>query len=429
MKTKPVPTSPKVRKNDDAVKEIYKDDVKKSFDQPTVRSRGGVLLLVLATLSGFLAGVLGETIINALAVSYPNLPVISALYVEDYSDNNTSIIIEKNGKTIEAQEFEVLESLGKVQPTIAMVFEKNDSEVEDILKNNYQSGNSLGSALILTDDGLLVTTDQVISDIENEFVVVTSDKKIYSVEEIVEDTATNLIFVRIIASNLSVAEFVDPVELRLGQKLVTLINKTNGNNEIKFSTIADLNYYNDSEISDLVYSTETLSDLILVNNSISNRYLGAPFVTTSGKVVGVAYKKNVENIDSIIPGEYIQKMIIDILDDDAVTRTYFGVTYIDLSRAVKIESDVVEENSIGALIYGGDDDNRFNSPTITEKSPAASSDLESGDIIISFDGKMVSSTVSLSELVQDALPGNTVDIEYLREDNKFTTEVLLTDIK
>lgn len=425
MKTKPVPTSPKVRKKDNAVEEIYKQDIQKSFDKPPIRQRNGILVLVLATLAGFLAGILGETIINALAISYPNLPVISSLYVRSYP-TDSSVIIQKNGKTIEAQEFEILETLNQLQPIVVSVFEKKNATQNDVLDQNYQSGEALGNALILTDDGLLATTSQVLTDLDDEYVIVTSEKEIYLVGNITLDPVTELVFFRIKATNLSVAEFIDPAELRTGQKLVSMTNKTNGAYESDSSTIRDLMYYKDEEVSDIIYSSERLSDRILINKSLPEAYLGSPLVTTNGKIVGIALKNELDEINQMIPGEYIQQSITKILRDNTVSRALFGVMYIDLSRTTQPDSETVGSSSAGALLY---DSALLSISGVENGSPADEAEFVAGDIIIAVDDEELSEKLSLQEIIQNLEPGEKVNIEYIRDTKKKTTEVLLTELQ
>ncbi|MFA6391517.1 MAG: S1C family serine protease [Patescibacteria group bacterium] len=425
MKTKPVPTSPKVRNRKDIVDDIYKQDSQKLFDKPKIKQHN-IFILVIAILSGFFAGILGETIINALAVSYPNLPFISSLYVKTYeSDNN--VIVLKNGKTIEVQEFERLKTLDQIQTTVVTVFEKKNigSENNNILEQIYQSGDALGSALILTNDGLLITTNQVIADVEREYVAMTSDKKIYLIDSIIDDSATDLVFFRIDAKNLSVVEFVDPMELHIGQQMLSLVNKTNGSYESDSTEIKDLLYYKDSEIGDAIYSTERVPDLISMTNSFPNNYRGAPVININGKVAGIGLANEAGDINLIIPGEYVQKIVPRILKDGVLKRVSFGVMYVDLSRTTRMDNSIVGENEVGALIYGSE------SPSVTavaNGSPAEKIGLQINDIIISIDGKEISKTDSLSEIIQSFQPGESVDILYIREGEKNTlSEVLLTE--
>ena len=418
MKTKPVPTSPKVRNKKDIVADIYKSDGQTSFDKPRIKQHNGVLILVLAILSGFFAGIFGETIVNALAVAYPNLPVISSLYVRTYP-NEGNVVILKNEKTIEAQELQVLNTLSQIQPAVVTIFEKKGTNPDnaDLLDDNYQFGNALGNALILTNDGLLVTTNQIITDLAKEYVAVTSDRKIYLAEKVMSDSATNLIFFRISTTGLSIAEFINPQDLHIGQQVLALSNKVNGTYESESSTIRDLLYYPDHELTDIVYSSEKLNDQIQITNSLPDVFLGGPLVTNDGKVVGIATADQNNIIDQILPGEYIQKIIPEILTNSAPGRVYFGTRYIDLSRTTQLDINIVGENTVGALLYGNDS---LSITAVENGSPAEIAGLKKDDIITAIDGKEISKTDSLSELIQNHKAGDKVDIQYIRSGEKLT---------
>ncbi|MFA6524956.1 MAG: S1C family serine protease [Patescibacteria group bacterium] len=426
MKTKPVPTSPKVRNKKDIVEDIYNSGGQKSFDKPRIKQRNGVLILVLAILSGFFAGIFGETIVNALAVAYPNLPVISSLYVRTYP-NEGNVLIVKNEKTIEAQELQVLNTLSQIQPAVVTVFEKKSVNPggADLLDDNYQFGNALGNALILTNDGLLVTTNQIVTDAEKEYVAVTSDRKIYLAEKVIRDSATNLVFFRISATNLSIVEFINPQDLHIGQQVLALSNKVNGNYESEASTIRDLLYYPDNELIDIIYSSEKLNDQIKITDSLPEVFLGGPLVTNDGKVVGIATADRNNVINQILPGEYIQKIIPGILTDGTPGRVYFGTNYIDLSRTTQLDVSTVGENKVGALLYGNDS---LSITAVESGSPAEKAGLMKDDIITAVDGREISNNDSLSEIIQNYKAGDKVDIQYIRSGEKLTLpDVTLTE--
>jgi serine protease Do len=152
--------------------------------------------------------------------------------------------------------------------------------------------------------------------------------------------------------------------------------------------------------------------------------LGAPLVTNEGKIVGIAYSEN-DQLDLILPGEYIQKIIPDILTNAAPSRVYFGVSYIDLSRTTQLDVSIVGENKTGALVYGNDS---LSITAVQDASPAKSAGLRENDIIISIEGKEVSANDSLSEIIQGFRAGEKVDLQFIRSGEKLTaSDVVLRE--
>jgi len=224
MKTKPVPTSPKVQKKEKVVNDIYSESDSKSFDKPPVKQRIGLVVIVLAIILGFLAGLLGEVIISSLAVSYPNLPIISDLYLNRYADGN-KIIIQRSEKSLTALEFEIQETLKETRPVVVSIFQKKEINKQSPLNQIYGQDSKIGNGIILTNDGLVATTDQVIEDATLDYVALTHDRAVYSIKNVQEDPASDAVFFKISADNLNVAEFIDQADLKIGQQLMSVANK------------------------------------------------------------------------------------------------------------------------------------------------------------------------------------------------------------
>ncbi|MBU1074821.1 PDZ domain-containing protein, partial [Patescibacteria group bacterium] len=115
-----------------------------------------------------------------------------------------------------------------------------------------------------------------------------------------------------------------------------------------------------------------------------------------------------------------------ILQDNTVNRTFFGVTYIDLSRTTQLDSEIVGSNSVGALLY---DNASLSVSAVEVGSPAEVMGLEANDIITSINGKEISKTENLSVIIQSFDPEEQVDVEYLRDGERKTAKTLLSEVE
>src|SRR6266478_4389890 len=105
----------------------------------------------------------------------------------------------------------------------------------------------------------------------------------------------------------------------------------------------------------------------------------------------------------------------DLVKDGHVTRGYLGVMIQDVTPALAKEFKLKDNN--GALV--GD---------VTAKSPAEKAGLESGDVIIEFNGKKVTDSRHLKLEVARTHPGDTVPIKVLRDSSTKTLEITVKEM-
>jgi serine protease Do len=101
--------------------------------------------------------------------------------------------------------------------------------------------------------------------------------------------------------------------------------------------------------------------------------------------------------------------------DGRVERGYLGVMIQDVTPA--LEKEFKLKDSAGAIV--GD---------VTQKSPAQKAGLQSGDVIVEFNGKKVTDSRHLKLQVARVHPGETVPVKILRDGSSKTLQVTVKDI-
>ena len=419
-----MPTSPKIVKNEKLVQEIYSQSDPQSFKQPAHRSKNGLLIVIIATLAGFLAGLLGEVIINALAVSYPNLPIIKQLYLNSYP-NDSRIIIQKSEKSITASEFEIQQTIRESRSKAVTIFLEKNNNLEDPLGQAYHEEEAKGSGIILTNDGLIMASNQVIDDMNGKYVAVTSDKNIYPITNLELDPISNTVFFRIDAKNLIMAGFADPADLKAGQRLVSFVNKIDGSYAAKFTEIQDLHYYFPKEgASNLVFSSDFFNEKMRLTSYLPDEFKGAPLLTLDGKVAGIAFRSQSgqSEVDSAIPAQQFRTVIPQLLKNGTIERVWLGIHYLDLSKLINVPKDLSQGLDQGALVYG---DDVLNLPAVLEQSPAAKAELKTGDIITKVNTIEVNSDNSLEALLQEYEAGKEIELVVMRNNQEVKQKIKL----
>lgn len=160
-----------------------------------------------------------------------------------------------------------------IQENVALqnAVEKVEKAVVGVRTKTKTGENILGSGLIVTSDGLIVTLAEVFPQGENSVLFVDSKTPPYQILK--KDLKENLVLVKIEESNLPTVGFADSGSLRFGQRvfLVGTILENNGLQKI----------VNEGIIR--TYNTKTIQTNILEDNNL----LGSPLFNIEGKLVGL----------------------------------------------------------------------------------------------------------------------------------------------
>lgn len=423
MKIKPVPTSPKAQKRDNLVQEIFSSS-NTPFERPKQRSSSSMTIIILVILVGFLAGLFGNAIFTYLSITFPNLPIINKFYFRQ-NTNEPTVVVTKNEKNQVGKLAISAETFNKTRQMVVSIFlKKTTPNNNDLLSQNYLTKESLGNGIILSEDGLIMTSRQVISDLNKEYVLITSDQKVFSIANIISDPATDFLFFRIKIQGLLAAQFVDPQDLQMGTELFSIKNNPDGSVETNFVKLNNLHYISNQDSLQLIFSSEILPELYQINSSLTQEFIGAPLFTVDGKIIGLSYqnKESTKENNLILSSKSITSIIPQILKRGIIERIYLGINYLDLSRINNFPDNTNIDLKKGALIYN---DPNLDLPAVKKLSPAAKVKLQDGDIIIKINQTEIDFNNSLTQIIQSLNVGDNIEIIYLRNNVEQKVNVVL----
>ncbi len=270
---------------------------------------------------------------------------------------------------------------------------------------------SLGSGVIVTSDGLILTNNHVVEKADKLSVVVGDNKKTYAAKIVGTDPQTDVAVIRIDARDLPAATLGNSDELRVGQWVIAVGNPF----QLMHTVTAGI-------ISAKGRSSVGLADyedFIQTDASINPGNSGGALADLDGKVIGIntaiaSPSGGNIGIGFAIPVNMARQVMDQLIAKGKVTRGYLGVTPQDidedLAKALKLTQ------TQGVLI--GD---------VAAGSPADRAGIKRGDIIIQFNGQKIDNSTQLRNLAAQTAPGTAVKITLLRNGQRMDVTATLVE--
>ncbi len=257
---------------------------------------------------------------------------------------------------------------------------------------------AMGSGVIVSRDGYILTNNHVVKDAQN-IVVQLDNKKKYPATVVGTDPQTDIAVIKIEGENLPMANLGNSDSVRVGDWVIAVGNPfellhtvTTGIISAKGRSGVGLADYEDFLQTDASInpgnSGGALADLdgnvIGINTAISS---------PSGGNVGIGFA---------IPINLAKHAMSQLIEHGKVTRGLLGLVPQDidetLAKALKLKS------TSGVLV--GD---------VSKDGPAEKAGIKQGDVLISMDGKLIQSAAQLRQDVAAIAPGTSTHFELLRD--------------
>ena len=269
---------------------------------------------------------------------------------------------------------------------------------------------SLGSGVIISNDGYVITNFHVIEAAE-EIEITTHNGKKFDASLIGADPETDLAVLKI--DNLALPNIIlgNINNLNVGDSVLAIGNPFGVGQTVTMGIVSGLGR-NQLGIS-------TFENFIQTDAAINPGNSGGALVDVNGDLVGInsaIYSKSGGSmgIGFAIPIDLVKKITEQIIIKGYVTRGWIGVEVQELTDDLK-ESFNLSSNS-GALIA-----------SVVKNSPADKGGLKSGDIIVNINNKKISNGKALLNIVSDSQPSQSIDIEIIRGNRKIKLSLKVSE--
>jgi S1-C subfamily serine protease len=295
---------------------------------------------------------------------------------------------------LDALQHRVIEVGQRVSPSVV--------HIQAAVKKNNRRSLATGSGFLVDPNGIVLTNEHVVERAQKVTVIVPGRDGRYPAEVVGTDKQTDLAVLRIELregeDKFQVAALGDSDSLQVGEWVIAIGNPYGLEGTVSLGILS-------AKGRDL-RNPQLLNDFLQTDAMIDRGSSGGPLLNLKGEVIGINSRGQGRGIGFTIPINTAKRVSADLLSEGRIARAYLGVSIQPLNREL---ASYWELEDVHGLIING----------VAERSPAASAGLQSGDILLRFDGEAVEAEKdedlgTFQRRVASAEVGKQVDLEVLR---------------
>ena len=271
----------------------------------------------------------------------------------------------------------------------------------------------MGSGVIISEDGYIVTNNHVI-DQANKIEVTLNDKRSFEATLIGCDPVTDLALLKIDAEKLPIVRFGDSDKLQVGEWVLAVGNPFQLNSTVTAGIVSAKS----RNLGMIAPSSRMgIESFIQTDAAVNPGNSGGALVNTAGELVGIntaIYSEtgNYAGYSFAIPTSIVSKVITDLKQYGTVQRAMLGVSIMEMNDQLAKEKKI----ELRKGVYVAE---------VSERSAALEAGLESGDVIVAINGVATPTVAILQEQIARYRPGDKVKIEYFRGKDKKEADATL----
>lgn len=360
------------------------------------------------TSAGSLAGFMLRSVIAGLALAFvilylwPNIsarlsaqePVVTAtpaapVSYADAVDRTAPSVVSIYTRTVELQ---------AVSPRL-----------QKILGSSYiaRSRADMGSGVLVSEDGYILTNYHVISQAQNIRVGLWDGR--FAVAQVVgSDPETDLAVLKIDLDGLPAAPLAEDASVRVGDVVLAIGNAFGLSHTVTMGIVSATGR---NELRSVLYE-----DFIQTDAAINAGNSGGALINYRGEVIGINTRnlgqaQGAQNIGFAIPITMARDVMRQIIDNGSVRRGWVGALFSDLPLSLQTDGSAMRRGiQVRDVTTGG---------------PAWTAGIRPGDTLLSIDGVEVDDARALLLVISQRAPGSRVEFRVQRNMEVFETYTTL----
>src|SRR5437667_5657617 len=268
--------------------------------------------------------------------------------------------------------------------------------------------NSLGSGVIVTNEGQIITNNLVVTDRQgrpvDQIEVQLSDGRTMKARLVGADEQVDLAVLKIDEPDVKPLKLADSDMVQPGDFVLAIGNPLGFEETVTDGIISSKGRPNRSDV---------FADLLQTNAAINPGNSGGPLINLRGEVIGIntviaSTTGGSQGLGFAIPSNTVRMALESVLNQGRDIRGYLGI------QTRTLQPGQTSTDSEGVVVDG-----------VMPGSPAAQAGLQPGDVISKFDGRDVKNFRALRSMVAQTELNKNVELEVLREGKplKVTTQI------
>lgn len=368
-----------------------------------------------AILISFISAIIGGACALGIYLGIANNPKEETVDTSTSNINNNSYASSPNLSQVSLSNYSdtAIYAAQKVLPSMVSIKVEYDVNYFGMTKATTGSG----SGVIISEDGYILTNNHVISSADSSSFYQVSDAKSitvkiygdeteYPAEIVGTDSQTDLAVLKIDKTGLQAAELGDSSSVQIGEFVLAIGNPYNLDFSVTAGIISALN--REMTVDSTTYK------VIQADCAINSGNSGGALVNSKGQVIGITTLKlsgtGIEGVSFAIPINDTISIYKTLIEKGKISRPFVGVSGLDIDEATAIRNGLTKGIYVDSVV---------------SRSSAEKAGIKSGDVIVSFDGKDISTMDELNEIKNTKNIGDNVEIKFYRKSELKTVTITL----
>lgn len=261
-------------------------------------------------------------------------------------------------------------------------------------------GQGTGTGSIITANGFIITNNHVVED-SNQISVTLPDGRNFAAKLVGREPSNDIAVIKIEGQGFPTVKIGDSSKVEVGDWVVAIGNALalRGGSSVTAGIISALHR-----------SVDELTDLIQTDAAINPGNSGGPLLNLNGELIGINTAVATspldggaaQNIGFALSINQVKPLIDGFISGTPVARPYMGVNLVNVTPVVAGRYGLKVKQ--GVLISD-----------VAANSPAAKAGFKAGDVMVEMDGKPVSASADLNNILLTKKPGDTLQVKLVAQ--------------